>query len=238
MKSGVLAVVAGCGAAMGGIETQSIAIDIDSTRGEFGREVAFQQFDTQGGTRVLQSVRASWQGDMSMTLRAQSFTPEFIESGTWFADALHLAWLSFFGGGDGGDGDGERGGYIFSLGGVGISNFTGDLTPGTPGPSPFEPGDPGDPIFASVSDSIDSTLAADPADFGFFTGDGTLDGFFGPFTDITVLPPFFGANIDVQATELTQFGTVTLEYEYTVVPAPAGAGLLAIGGLVAARRRR
>ena len=242
MKNGLVAGVlaAAAGLASAGVETQSVAIDMDSTRGEFGTEVSFQRFDTQGGARVLDGVTVRWQGTMSMEVTAQSLTPEFIASGTWSANALHLAWLSFFGGDDDGggeDGDG-RGGLIYSLGGVGVTNLTGDLTPGEPGSSPFDPGTPGDPIFASVSESIDSTLETNASDLGVFIGTGTLDGFFGPFTDITVELPFFGAFIDVFASELTQQGTLSVDYAYSVVPAPAGVGVLAFGGLIAARRRR
>lgn len=53
MKMGVSAAILATGFAVGGanagIETQSVAIDFDLAGGGFGTNVAFQQFDTQGG---------------------------------------------------------------------------------------------------------------------------------------------------------------------------------------------
>ena len=119
----------------------------------------------------------------------------------------------------------------------GIVNFTGDLTPGVPGPSPFDPGTPGDPVSESYTDSINSAVQTDPGFFSFYTGDGAVEGFFGPFTDIVITDPPAGF-VEVFASELTQVGTLSLDYQFSVVPAPAGFGVLAMGGLVAARRRR
>ena len=90
---------------------------------------------------------------------------------------------------------------------------------------------------ASYSDSINSTVQTSAGFFDFYTGTGTVEGFFGPFTDIvfTDQPDGF---IQVYASELTQLGTLSIDYSFSVVPAPAGVGVLALGGLVAARRRR
>jgi hypothetical protein len=231
----VLAVVAG--AAVGGVETQTIDINFDSASGGFGTQVSFNQFDTQGGTRVLEGVDVRFEADMTLEATAQSFTETFIASGEWSADVFHNVLLSFSGDDKG---DGEEGGIgapFYGLGGIAITNLTGDLTPGDPGNFPFDPGTPGDPVIASTADSISSIVGTDAAFFGYFTGTGIVEGFTGPFVDITLSPPP-GAFIDVFASELTQVGTLSLDYRFSVVPAPGAAALLAMGGLAAARRRR
>ena len=229
--AGVLAVTAGLASA--GVETQSVAIDLDSATGAFGTDVSFQQFDTQGGARVLEGVTVRFEGALGLEVTAESYHGDFIASGSWFADVFHNTILSF----NASEGGGGPSAPFYGLGGIGITNFTGDLTPGIPGSSPFDPGTPGDPVTASYSDSINSMVQTSAGFFDFYTGTGTVEGFFGPFTDIvfTDQPEGF---IQVYASELTQLGTLSIDYSFSVVPAPAGVGVLALGGLVAARRRR
>lgn len=246
MKTGVMigAIAAAAGLAGAGIETQSIAIDIDSDRGEFGTNFTFNQFDTQGGTRVLTGVNLRFAGDLFVEATAQSFSADPIAAGAWSADVFHNVLVSFFtpGGGDGdGDGLGGDGGPsapFYGLGGIGIVNFTGDLAPGVPGGGgPFDPGIPGDPITESFGSSINSLVPTSAGFFDYYTGTGTVEGFAGPFTDIVLDVPGF-LPIDVFASRLTQLGTLSLDYEFTVVPAPASvAGLMGFG-LLASRRRR
>lgn len=237
--SGVAAAAAAAGGATAGVQTQSIAIDIDSDRGEFGTPIVFNQFDTMGGTRVLTGVNLRYDATLSVDVTAQSYTDRFIASSEWAANVFHNVLVSFFEpGGGGGDGEeGELAAPFYGLGGIGITGFTGDLTPGVPGTSPFDPGIPGDPITASISDTINSVVATDPFFFDYFTGGGTVEGFGGPFVDITLEAPF-DAFIEVFAARTTQLGTLSLDYEFSVVPAPAGVAALGIGGLFAARRRR
>jgi MYXO-CTERM domain-containing protein len=238
MKLGVSAAVLATGFAVGGanagIETQSVAIDFDLAGGGFGTNVAFQQFDTQGGTRVLEGVTVRFEGTLGLEATAQSYHDQFIASGSWLADVYHNTILSFnaMEGGDGGPSA-----PFYGLGGIAIINFTGDLTPGIPGSSPFDPGTPGDPVSASYMDSISSSVPTSAGSLSYYVGDDMVEGFFGPFTDILITDQPAGF-VEVFASELTQVGTLSLDYEFSVVPAPAGFGVLAMGGLVAARRRR
>lgn len=233
MTMGVIGVVLASGSAGAGIETQSIGVDYDSNQGTFGTDVMFQQFDTQGGTRVLEGVAVRFDGTLGMEATAQSYSEAFIASGSWFADVYHNTILSFFAD----EGGGGPSAPFYGLGGIAITNFTGDLTPGVPGPSPFDPGTPGDPVTASYSGSINSTVQTSSGFFGFFTGTGSVEGFFGPFNDIVLTVPPAGF-VEIFASELSQTGTLSLDYSFSVVPAPAGVGVLAMAGLVAARRRR
>lgn len=233
MAMGVAVLALAAGAAGAGVESQSIAIDYDFNSGAFGTDVSFQQFDTQGGTRVLEGVTVRFEGTLGLEVTAQSYFDQFIASGSWSADVFHNTILSF-NSTEGGDGPSAP---FYGLGGIGIANFTGDLTPGIPGPSPFDPGTPGDPVMASYSDSINSMVQTSAGFFDYYTGTGTVEGFFGPFTDIVFTDQPAGF-VEVFASELTQQGTLSIDYAFSVVPAPAGMGVLAMGGLVAARRRR
>ncbi|MEM1184570.1 MAG: PEP-CTERM sorting domain-containing protein [Planctomycetota bacterium] len=221
--------------------TQSVAIAVDSTLGQFGQDVTFDQFDTMNGTRVLTGVTLNYEADLFVEATAQSFFDEPIASGTWSADVFHNVLLAF-NDPNGGDGDDDDDGPLpapfFGLGGILISQFTGDLGPGIPGlGGPFDPGTPGDPITSEFGDSINSTLTSDPFFDSFFTGSGTVDAFIGPFVDILVSPPPAG-QISVFASELTQFGTLSLTYEFEVVPAPGALAAIGLGAMMTVRRRR
>lgn len=228
IRTGTLALALAAGVASADTTSQSIAIDLDTDRGDFGTNLMFDQFDTMGGTRELTGVNLKLNAVMSVEARAESYHPDFIAADTWSADIYHNAFLSFFA--DAGSAP------FYGLGGVVIAGLTGDLTPGSGDPfDPFNPGTPGDPIFAEYSDSIDSVVATSAGFFDYFTGTGSIEGLLGPFTDITVDSGF---PIYVEATRMTQLGTLTLEYEYNVVPAPAGLAAFVGLGAIASRRRR
>lgn len=73
------------------------------------------------------------------------------------------------------------------------------------------------------------------AAWGAYTGIGTFD----IDVDITQKIDFGGiGGISVGFTPQTADGVVTVEYTWNEVPEPASLGMLVIGGLLAARRRR
>lgn len=103
----------------------------------------------------------------------------------------------------------------------------------------FDPQDPnteGDfaQLFGSnVSDS-DNLLFA-----GFFAGLFAGNGTFNLDIDATAIFDFGGqGGVSFAGVPVTATITATVVYTYKVVPAPAGAAVLGLGGLMAARRRR
>ena len=226
------------GTATAGTETHSLNYTYDQDTGGL-TPLTFNSFDTMGGTLQLDRVTVNVQADLTLGGYAQSYTPTQIESGEWIGSVDHLIVLSFFepDTGEGGE-DGDRAAPFFFLGGINVGGFTGTLTPGTPGPSPFEPGMPGDPVAFSGSGFVNSTLAVNASFNDYFSSGLPLESIVGPFVEAFALDAPIGSNIEFVIDDLTQTGAITLTYEYTLVPAPASAGCLALAGLAAARRRR
>ena len=206
--------------------TQNLSIDWSF---DTGLEVGmFDAFDTAGGTRELIGVSASIDANAAWGVTALNYAPTGFEAGEWFADGF-ANFNMFFG-----EFDGPNVERI--AGGVGFTGLTGNLGAGSGDPI-F--GQPGDPV---VSDTFDGFIGnffdLDAAEFAVFEG-GPVQARLLAFTDATVDgpngPP---GNINIQTDSLTAVGTMTLTYQYRVVPAPAGLALLGALAPIGLRRRR
>jgi hypothetical protein len=206
--------------------TYSLAVN-----GDVYPRLRFPGFDSMNGQRVLTRVDVRVQSDVSATIAIENETAAPLTG--WSLDGQHLVLTGF-----------ERenpktfGPFAF-LGGLFIEPITGTLQPsdGTPRSGP-------DYLATSLSTTIDSTLDMDSSYLPFFNGGGEVIAVVGPFTEFflkgaTVYDPTLGiGDATVEFTALAQAGTVSVIYEYTTVPEPAGGLALAGVGLLTARNRR
>ncbi len=228
-RSTIAAIVAGAGfagAAAAGEISQTV--DINITPGTFLQEFTLDGFDTQGGNRVLTGVRYQLQTELSANFTVLNYSDFAIPSGEWSV----LPGFTMFFTADVPGGDGE--GSIFGgIGGIGFDPLTGDLPAGT-----------GDPIFGEpgrLEFSDSGILNSDFLDDGdvarnFFSQHPTIVSTLAPFSFPEVFGPP-GSNITLES-EVTQTGTLTVIYEYSVVPAPGAAAVLGLAGIAGLRRRR
>lgn len=199
--------------------TQSFTYDWNSNQTQ--HPFSFNAFDDMAGTRQLTAARLGFAGIISMELTASTTDPRPVHTGEWSVEASHTV-VAFF-----------NGGGLNLLQGIGgqFGEFTGELGGGVNG-------QPGTPYIATDTLNFANTVDIDPSELPNFYGTGQFTGFMDAFYDAAVTPPLTGQWIDVLPTLFTQTGTVTLTYEYTIVPAPASLALLGLGGLVGSRRRR
>ncbi|HQY89302.1 MAG TPA: PEP-CTERM sorting domain-containing protein, partial [Tepidisphaeraceae bacterium] len=92
--------------------------------------------------------------------------------------------------------------------------------------------------------TIDSVLDMDPSYLDFFNGGGEIFAIVGPFTEFflgNAMPydPTLGVgDATVGFTELSQTGTFSVIYEFSVVPEPTVGCMMTLATIVMARRRR
>lgn len=180
-------------------------------------------FDDMGGTRVLTGINFSVTGTTQLDLTALNYSPVELNPGDWSAEGFANI-NAFFG---------EFGSGVeqpVSL--ISYAGFTGTLGAGSGDPI-F--GSPGDPVASDTfTGSMFGEYFVDAGDFGTFTGSDVrmrLLAFFDGFT-------IGGYNISLSADDISANGSLTLNYEYDVVPAPSSIALLGAFGLIGARRRR
>lgn len=213
----VVAAVAGlAGAASAEItsETQNFSFPLSPG----GTTLNFAQFDTQGGLRELCKVTFEFDAVIGANVTAENDSvlpaPSFAInlSGFITIDVGNPAVLSGFSG-------------INQVAGAGV------------GPSDGVP-DSGPDFndFGFLSDDASGMdMTADPADFAQFLGLGTVP------VDILASAGFSVSGTTdstINVTDLAASGSVTITYEYKIVPAPASVALLGFGALAAGRRRR
>jgi len=215
----VLAVAAAAGVSNADVIVQSFDYAWDSSEPQ--HVFAFDAFDGMGGTRELTAVRLGFEGTISMELTAFTFDPVPVHAGEWWAEASHTVVAYFNGGG------------IDLLQGIGgqSGEFTGELGGGIGG-------EPGEPLVITDILEFANTVEIDPSNLPQFYGEGQFTGFMDGFFDGVVTPPVGGQWVEVMATMLSQSGTVTLEYEYVMVPGPGSAAVLGAGVVLGWRRRR
>ena len=225
-----------------------------------GTFISFEKFDTMGGTRELTGLSLSYDQTISLDLQAQSNGYTALNAGDWLLDTGFIS-LHQFGLVEGRGGDGDPGPPFIGPGAI-FDTVTSDL-----GVSDGYNNGGIDTMQFNISDSFifeaeyDGSTEFDQRMFEAFTGTGSLDtflggfieGFFqwvndpnwvvdpdnppdGPFGGPFGGDPFYGIFVDYLA--LSHSGDITVTYEYATVPAPTSAGVLAIAGLVATRRRR
>ena len=186
-----------------------------------------QGFDNAGGTRVLTGVSFGIDAATAWDVTALNYSDTAFEPGEWWADGSANFNVLF---GEFGPAGVER---ITGL--LEFSHLTGSLSAGSGGPF-------GDPGAVTVSESFNGFLGnffqLDASEFGAFTADEVAV-FMPVFTDAYIDGPSGAPGIiNIETNALTATGSITLNYTYDIVPAPATAGLLAMAGLTAARRRR
>jgi len=225
-----------------------------------GGIVSFEQFDTMGGTRELTGLSLSYDQTISLDLQMQSNGYTALNAGDWLLDTGFIS-LHQFGLVEGRGGGGEPGPPYIGPGAI-FDVVTSDL-----GISDGYNNGGIDTQQFNISESFvfdasyDGSTEFDQRMFDAFTGTGTLDtflsgfieGFFqwvnspnwvvdptdppdGPFDGPFGGDPYYGLFVDYLA--LSHAGDITVTYEYTTIPAPAGAGVLALAGLITTRRRR
>lgn len=233
MRRAMFLVLAACApATLGATLTQTYNVDYDGDLMDPGfafPTTTFQTFDDMGGTRQLTGITLDAQIDASMTVLIQNFDTVAYESGDWSAEITASFLAVFF---DNNAIDGPTVGF----GGLYVVGVTGYLSAGTGG---FPFGTPGeDTVTASTSGTISSHVSIDPSYAGYFSSGGTLDVSLPLLSEFLLTPPAGGGGFGIFGgpSAVAQHGTISLTYEY--VPAPASAGVLALGGLVATRRRR
>jgi len=244
----------------------SAAADTVSTQTKFsidgftGGNIAFDRFDDMGGTRELTGVSFSYDQTMEFDLTIESNGYTALNSGDWLLDAGYYT-IHQLGTINGLGGDGGPNIPAIGAGGLFEVGISGDLG-ASDGYNQSGP----DTQYSSISDSFIFSQSYDNSDnFGqsildAVSGNGQLDTFMGGISELlfewvndpnwVVDPnnppdgPFDGPFIDpyygifVSFDRIAHFGTLTVTYEYNVVPAPSGLLALAGAGLVATRRRR
>lgn len=214
--------------------TQTFNFDWDSSQPFL--MPTFDAFDTMGGTRELTRVSLSTQASMTIDITIENYDAVPYDAGTWTAGVSQSAVLFFQGDDGGGDDDGESA-PGFGLGGVFAGGITGDLSAGDGG---FPFGTPGDvKVVTSASDSFSTVRDADASSFDFFSSGEPLTALLGTLSDAFVdVPGGGGGGIFINITDTAMSGSISLVYEYALIPAPGGLALLGAGALVASRRRR
>jgi len=225
-----------------------------------GEIISFEQFDTMGGTRELTGLSLSYDQTISLDLMAQSNGYTALNSGDWLLDTGYLS-IHQFGLVEERGGDGDPGPPFIGPGAV-FDIITSDL-----GISDGYNNGGIDTHLFNISDSFifdasyDGSNEFDQRMFDAFTGPGTLDtilggfieGFFqwvndpnwvvdpnnppdGPFGGPFGGDPYHGIFVDFLA--LSHSGDITVNYEYTSVPAPSSAAVIGVLGIAGMRRRR
>lgn len=209
-------------ATAGNTVVQSLGYDWNPDTGlEIGM---FDAFDTAGGTRQLTGVSIGIDASAMWNVTVLNYSDTAYEPGEWHAEGLANFNVLL---GEFGPNSVER-----IAGAITFSGLTGSLGAGDGDPIFGQPGDPS--VSASYSGFISNFFELDPAEFGVFTG-GPVEARLLGFTDGIIDGP---NGLVVSTDALVSSGVVTLTYTYANVPAPAAAGLLAIAGLGATRRRR
>lgn len=227
MKTAALIILAAAGIAHAG-DASSITQTLDySWNANDGFQIGtLDGFDDAGGTRELTGVAFDISGSLAVDVEALNFSSFALEGGEWSAEGIVNANLLF---GDFGPGGVER-----IAGAVSFSGLTGELGAGSG--SPFGPA--GSPtVTDSLLGGLSGSFTADTDEFAAFTS-GPVSANLLAFSDFIVTAPVPGSIISVNANSISSEGAVNLTYLYNVVPAPTTAGLLGLGGLLLARRRR
>ena len=180
---------------------------------------AFQPFDDLGGTRQLHGVRLGFSGTIQMEITAQTYG-NAIAAGDWSAEASHTV-VAYFN-------PGQELELLQGIGGQWTEGITGDLGAGAPG-APY--------VFTHTL-AFSNVVDVDSAIVPEFIGTEPLPGFMDGFFDGVVTPPQSGQWIELYASLLSQQGTVTLTYDYSTIPEPAGLTVLGAGAMLLLRRRR
>ncbi len=241
----------------GEVISQSVAFDMDLG----GQILDIQRFDTMGGTRQLTGLSLSYDQSISYDITIESNGYTAVEAGDWEAwisySSIHQFGLISDGrGGDDNDnnppfiGPGAAGAFDMTsaLGASDGFNGTGDDTyhKQVSEQFVFQSGYDTSTIFGQrMLDTFTGTDVLSTVFGGFVEGGGGWnvdpgwvvdpnnppEGDFGPFED-----PYYG--FFMTFANFQHSGTITVDFEYTTVPAPSGLLVLSGVGLFGVRRRR
>ena len=183
-------------------------------------EIEFEPFqqNVDGIARILTGVGIEYNGQASMDVVIENFSPAAYGPDEWYYDVFHSVLLSF----DAKPGYPD-GGPFFFMGGVSIENITGPLSPGMGGGFPFPGGgEPGETVVnASAMNDVNATFSLDPSAYDYFLDDQTIKGKIGSFTEGLLTPPEGGPiqfpMINSRITSLLQSGQLDLIYDYQIV---------------------
>jgi hypothetical protein len=230
--SALIALTLACGSALAQntqVETYDLdyAFDFVANPDQAPAMATFAGFDSMGGTRQLTGVVLRTQISAGMDVVVENYDTMAYSAGEW-SGTFSLSLLASF----------QDEGPIVSMGGLVIEGITGDLSAGTGG---FPFGSPGDVTAnASIDDFINFSRPAPDSSLGYFASGNDLSMMIFTLSDFFYMQPPGSDQFNALAFAESGYfdGTLSLEYSYEVVPAPASAGLLAGLGLVATRRRR
>ena len=172
--------------------------------------LSFDAFDDDSGRRRLTSVDISYEGEMEFSVEVLNFDNQQYETGEWFVDAYLNTLLAFAE-----QPDYEDGGPFFGLGGISITQITGQLGPGNGG-GPFG-GVPGEPTVESFASGAIVGFVSTDSNLEYFQVDQPLQAVIGPLSDLVVTPPPGAFFIDVRPKDINQQGIVTLTYNFDFV---------------------
>lgn len=203
--------------------TQQQSYFFDTNNANDPVALTFDAFDTMGGTRILTRVGLETNSDYSLNIVAENREDYAIAADDWWFDFELFNIVTF----NPGQSDET---LFYGMGSVGYGPFSADLAASD---GVEQEGD--DSAFFGFKDTYSGFRDAIPFQHAAFEGQGQLDAQIYPYLGISLPPPppFFDLWISH-----ANFGTVTLTYEYTTIPAPATLGILGLGGLAAIRRRR
>jgi len=218
-------VLCACATAQGGLVpvsviTQTALFEWDVHPVNDRTYIGFNQFDTMDGTRRLTGVSLSFEASFDFEMLAENTNDTALSAGDWFIDPA--IYYNFFFLGDN------------SVGPVG--NWTTESLTADLAASDGVAGSGDDTATFAFSDVIGGTASVFEEEFDLFIGDGSLEAELYAYLSlgISAPPPLF----DFEVLTHAHTGVYTLSYAYEVVPAPGGAALLGLGGLVGVRRRR
>lgn len=185
--------------------------------------LTFSAFDTMGGTRSLTRVGIEVQSNFSLNVIAENGEDYAITANDWWFD-LELSNTITFNPNESNEAS------FFGMGGVAYGPLSADLAPS----DGVDQEGPDSHFFAFKGDYAGFRDAL-PFQMNAFEGQGELQAQIYPYLGISLPPPppFFDLWISH-----ANFGTVTLTYEYTTVPAPASLGLVSLAAFTATRRKR
>jgi len=178
----------------------------------------FNEFDSMGGTRVLEEVSVSVSSFFSYEVMTENGEDYAVGADEWFLESAVYNNLEF------------NGVFVPGLGGWGT------LVSADMGASDGVAQKGEDTAFWSYKETLEGTRDILPFQTSAFIGNGTIEAEIYPYLSLLLPPP--PPYFDIWIINHFHQGSVTLNYEYSSVPAPGSAAIMGLLGLAGVRRRR